>query len=41
MIDTYRINITTQAKEQIREIITYISQKLKAPDAASNLLTLF
>lgn len=35
---TYTVKITSQAEEQIREIIHYIAHELKAPDAALHLL---
>ncbi len=35
---TYFVKVTTQAKEQIREIIHYIASELKAPNAALHLL---
>ena len=34
----YAIKITHQAQEQMREIASYISEELKAPDAALHLL---
>ena len=34
----YAIKITRQAQEQMREIVSYISEELKAPDAALHLL---
>lgn len=34
----YKINITSQAEEQIQEIATYISHELKAPESALHLL---
>lgn len=38
MDKTYNIKITSQAEEQIQEIIHYITHELKAPDAALHLL---
>lgn len=38
MADIYEVKITNQAREQMSEIIDYISQELFAPDAANNLL---
>lgn len=38
MVKTYMIKITSQAEEQIQEIIHYITYELKAPDAALHLL---
>lgn len=38
MAETYAVKITTQAEEQMQEITYYIASKLKAPDAALNLL---
>lgn len=38
MNKTYNIKITSQAEEQIQEIIHYIAYDLKAPDAALHLL---
>jgi len=35
---TYTVKITSQAEEQIQEIIHYIAHELKAPDAALHLL---
>ena len=34
----YNVKITSQAEEQIQEIVYYISHELKAPDAAPQLL---
>lgn len=34
----YNVKITSQAEEQIQEIIYYIAHELKAPDAAIHLL---
>lgn len=34
----YNVKITSQAEEQIQEIVYYISHELKAPDAALQLL---
>ena len=34
----YNVKITSQAEEQIQEIIHYITHELKAPDAALHLL---
>ena len=38
MDKTYVVKITSQAEEQIQEIIHYITNELKAPDAALHLL---
>ena len=38
MTEIYEVKITTQAQEQMVEIIDYISHELFAPDAANNLL---
>lgn len=38
MIETYTVKVTSQAEAQIQEIISYITYKLKAPDAALHLL---
>lgn len=38
MDKTYIVKITSQAEEQIQEIIHYITYDLKAPDAAFHLL---
>lgn len=38
MDKTYNVKITSQAEEQIQEIIHYIVHELKAPDAALHLL---
>ena len=38
MDKTYNIKITSQAEEQIQEIIHYITYDLKTPDAAHHLL---
>lgn len=38
MDKTYNVKITSQAEEQIQEIIHYITNDLKAPDAALHLL---
>ena len=38
MDKTYIVKITSQAEEQIQEIIHYITYELKAPDAALHLL---
>lgn len=38
MDKTYVVKITSQAEEQIQEIIYYIIRELKAPDAAIHLL---
>lgn len=38
MDKTYNVKITSQAEEQIQEIIYYITHELKAPDAAHHLL---
>lgn len=38
MVKTYTVKITSQAEEQIQEIIYYISHELNAPDAALHLL---
>ena len=38
MDKTYSIKITSQAEEQILEIVHYISRELKSPDAALHLL---
>ncbi|MCM1144773.1 MAG: type II toxin-antitoxin system RelE/ParE family toxin [Blautia sp.] len=39
MEKTYTVKITSQAEEQIQEIIHYITYELKAPEAALHLLT--
>ena len=41
MEKTYTIKITSQAEEQIQEIIYYITHELKAPAAALHLLNTF
>ena len=38
MADVYEVKVTSQAQEQMSEIIEYISHELVAPDAANNLL---
>lgn len=38
MDKTYIVKITSQAEEQIQEIIHYITYELKSPDAALHLL---
>ena len=38
MEDIYEVKITTQAQEQMAEIVEYISTELFAPEAANNLL---
>lgn len=38
MAEVYEVKITTQAEEQMAEIVDYISHELSAPDAANNLL---
>lgn len=38
MDKTYNVKITSQAEEQMQEIIYYIAHELKAPDAALHLL---
>lgn len=38
---TYIVKTTSQAEEEIREIIHYISVELKAPEAALHLLGAF
>lgn len=38
MATTYMVKITSQAEKQIQEIIHYITNDLKAPDAALHLL---
>lgn len=38
MAEKYQVNITKQAQSQIQEIVNYIAKRLKAPDAARNLL---
>ena len=38
MDKTYTVKITSQAEEQIQEIIFYITHELKAPSAALHLL---
>lgn len=38
MDKNYNIKITSQAEEQIQEIIHYITHELKAPDATLHLL---
>lgn len=38
MDKVYNVKITSQAEEQIQEIVYYISHELKAPDAALHLL---
>ncbi len=41
MDKTYIVKTTSQAEEQIREIVHYITFELKAPDAALHLLDTF
>ncbi len=41
MDKTYIVKITSQAEEQIQEIIHYIAFELKAPEAALHLLDTF
>ncbi|MEW6622046.1 MAG: type II toxin-antitoxin system RelE/ParE family toxin [Bacillota bacterium] len=36
--NTYTVKITTQAEEQLQEIVKYIVSELKAPKAALSLL---
>ena len=36
--DKYTVKITTQAEEQLQEIVNYIASELKAPKAALRLL---
>ena len=36
--ETYFVKVTTQAEEQMREIVQYIASELKAPNAALHLL---
>ncbi len=36
--NTYTVKITTQAEEQLQEIVKYIASELKAPKAALRLL---
>lgn len=38
MADIYTVKMTDQAQRQLREIVSYISHELQAPDAARNLL---
>lgn len=38
MDKTYTVRITSQAEDQMQEIIHYIAYELKAPDAALHLL---
>ena len=38
MADTYEVKITSQAQEQMAEIVDYISNELFAPEAAEHLL---
>ena len=38
MDKTYTVKITTQAEEQIQEIISYIAHELKSPDTALHFL---
>lgn len=38
MTETYIVKITSQAEEQIQEILHYITHELQSPDAALNLL---
>lgn len=38
MADTYEVKITSQAQEQMAEIVDYISHELFAPEAAEHLL---
>ena len=38
MDKTYNVKITSQAEDQIQEIIYYITHELKAPEAALHLL---
>lgn len=35
---TYKVKITLQAQEQMKEIVHYVASELKAPDAALHLL---
>lgn len=37
-MDDYAVKITSQAEEQLQEIIRYIAHELKAPDAALHLM---
>ena len=37
-LETYFVKVTTQAEEQMREIVQYIASELKAPKAALCLL---
>lgn len=41
MDKTYIVKITSQAEEQIQEIVYYITHELQAPDAALHLLDTF
>ena len=41
MDKTYTVKVTSQAEEQIQEILHYISHELKAPEAALHLLDTF
>jgi len=41
MDKTYIVKITSQAEEQIQEIVHYITHELQAPDAALHLLDTF
>ena len=38
MDKTYTVKLTSQAKEQIQEIVHYITHELKAPDSALHML---
>ena len=37
-MNEYEVRVTTQALEQMKEIVHYISNDLMTPDAADNLL---
>lgn len=41
MSSSYRVRITEQAKEQLAEIVSYISNKLCSPASANNLICAF
>ena len=40
MAERYQVKITNQAQSQIQDIVNYIAKRLKAPDAARNLLAI-
>lgn len=41
MENTYRVKVTEQAEEHLREIVRYIAVQLKAPEAAHHFLDAF